>query len=80
MLKVRNSLFIFEEMRNIISERLMKKYSSLNVLEIINNVFIECMNFISLVNKQKPARVDELDDEKQLLSLIFQNGFLEQVV
>ena len=38
-LKVRNSLFLFDEMANSISERLMKKYAAMNVLEIVNGVF-----------------------------------------
>jgi hypothetical protein len=46
VLKVKNSLFIFDEMKNVISEKLLKKYSTLNIFEIIKNVFKECGVFI----------------------------------
>jgi hypothetical protein len=53
----------------------MKKYSSLNVLEIVNDVFKECASFVSEVNHIRPKKVDIPDDEQQLYTLIFQNGF-----
>jgi hypothetical protein len=33
-------------MKNVISEKLLKKYSTLNIFEIIKNVFKECGVFI----------------------------------
>jgi hypothetical protein len=62
-LKVRNSLFLFDEMANSISERLMKKYASINVLEIVNGVFKECAAFISEVNRLRPRSVQIPEDE-----------------
>lgn len=76
-LKVRNSLFLFDEMANSISERLMKKYAAMNVLEIVNGVFKECAAFIREVNTVRPKDVKVPEDEQQLHTLIFQTGFAE---
>lgn len=53
-LKVTNSLFLFDEMRNIISDRIMQKYSTINVFKILNAVFKKCSDLIVDVNKIKP--------------------------
>jgi len=76
LLKVTNSLFLFDEMRNIISERLMRKYCNMNVFQIINIVFKKCSALIGEVNQLRPKAVEWLDNEAQLYSLIFQNGFI----
>jgi len=39
VLKVKNSLFLFEEMGNSISARLIKKYAELNVVDIVSSLF-----------------------------------------
>jgi hypothetical protein len=49
-------------MRYVFSEKLMKKYSNLNILEIVNEVFKESSSFISEVNSVKPKIIDLPED------------------
>ena len=72
VLKVKNSLFLFDEMENSISIRLIQKYAETDVLEIITRVFRKCSAFVRQVNSMRPRSEDS---EQQLYSLIFQSGF-----
>jgi hypothetical protein len=53
-LKVKNSLFMFDEMHNIISDNIMKKYSNLCILEIIKETYQEAAQMVIHANKIKP--------------------------
>lgn len=59
-------------MNNSISAKIMKKYSEINVMEIINKVFLKSSEFIKEVNYTRPHNKEA---ERQLYSLIFQNGY-----
>jgi hypothetical protein len=62
-------------MKNHISINIMKKYSNLDIFQIINNVFKDSSALINEVNKLKPKLITIPQEERQLLGIIFQNNF-----